>query len=346
MKVICPNFKNKEVKEQFEELSNVLGENTAYYVWSYNNGYSLDYAPNGAQSKLFSDLLEYYKGDRRSAIIAKAKTYSPSFRNWFGDWLNNVIIDDTNINEPLLLKNNDISKVIDKNNEPLIVYHNSFKNFNEFKIGEYEEYEQFDDQYMITNTMQSGVFFTTDQNYANAYGPKVYPCFLNLRNPNVDEEANLHTETVAKFRYIDEFAAPENGMIPSDGLIGHDVKTLGIESKGTEYVAFHPNQIKSIDNRGTYSQDNNNIYQYAVDSKINRIDGEESRNIVFFKENQLGKESLQNMLLNNFFEEDSIEIANNIYNKLDDSVQFVLDNDNKGYDAAYDAKSKKFISTL
>jgi len=48
MKIICPNLRNEEVKKQFDELKNALGEETAYYVWSYNNGNSLDYAPNGA----------------------------------------------------------------------------------------------------------------------------------------------------------------------------------------------------------------------------------------------------------------------------------------------------------
>ena len=48
-------------------------------------GNGIDKAPNGAKSKLFNDLLEYY-GDRTKAIKAKAKTYSKSFRDWFGDW--------------------------------------------------------------------------------------------------------------------------------------------------------------------------------------------------------------------------------------------------------------------
>ena len=85
----CLNVKNKEVAALLEEYTNILGnENAAYYVLSENNGYGLDKAPNGADSKLFSDLLSYYNGDKNKAILAKSKVYTDSFKNWFGDWLN------------------------------------------------------------------------------------------------------------------------------------------------------------------------------------------------------------------------------------------------------------------
>lgn len=93
MKIICPNLKNKEVAREFEELKNATSEAAAYHIWSLNNGNSIDKAPNGEPSKLFSDLLEHYNGDRVAAIQAKARTYSESFREWFGDWTGNVSID-------------------------------------------------------------------------------------------------------------------------------------------------------------------------------------------------------------------------------------------------------------
>lgn len=76
---ICPNLSNPQVRDEFNELVSVLGENAAYYVWEQNNGYSLDYAPNGAQSKLFQDLYDYYK-DRNKAITAKAKSFTNAFQ--------------------------------------------------------------------------------------------------------------------------------------------------------------------------------------------------------------------------------------------------------------------------
>ena len=90
----CLNIKNPEVAALLKEYTEILGsENAAYYVLSENNGYGIDKAPNGEPSKLFSDLLEHYNGDRVAAIQAKARTYSESFKDWFGDWVGNTSTD-------------------------------------------------------------------------------------------------------------------------------------------------------------------------------------------------------------------------------------------------------------
>jgi len=64
--------------------------------------------------------LQHYNGNRKQAIISKAKTYSTEFKNWFGDWLSG---DKTNV-----------SKVVDENGEPLLVYHSTTKKFDTFDI--------------------------------------------------------------------------------------------------------------------------------------------------------------------------------------------------------------------
>ena len=89
--IICPNLKNPDVAREFNELVQATSEKAAYYIWSLNNGNAIDKAPNGASSKLFQSLLDYYGGDRVKAIQAKAKTYSKSFLNWFGDWTSNAV---------------------------------------------------------------------------------------------------------------------------------------------------------------------------------------------------------------------------------------------------------------
>jgi len=58
----CPNKKSKEFKELVSALG---GEDKAYLVWMRNKGNHLDKAPNGADSKLFKSLLDYYEGDRK-----------------------------------------------------------------------------------------------------------------------------------------------------------------------------------------------------------------------------------------------------------------------------------------
>ena len=102
MNIKCPN----KTLPEWKELVEAVGENSAYYLWDQNNGYGLDKAPNGEPSKLFSDLLSHYNGDRNAAIAAKAKVYSEAFKNWFGDWLSD---DKTSV-----------SKVVDENGEPLL----------------------------------------------------------------------------------------------------------------------------------------------------------------------------------------------------------------------------------
>jgi len=64
MKEICPNLHNKQVAKEFGELVNLFGEETAHLLWSRNNGYSIDKAPNGADSILFGELLNVTDGNR------------------------------------------------------------------------------------------------------------------------------------------------------------------------------------------------------------------------------------------------------------------------------------------
>lgn len=73
----CLNIKNKEVAALLEEYTKILGSyNAAYYVISENNGYGLDKAPDGADSKLFSDLFNKHHQNREAAILARAKQFA------------------------------------------------------------------------------------------------------------------------------------------------------------------------------------------------------------------------------------------------------------------------------
>lgn len=119
--IICPNLSNPNVAQEFNELKSALvaadskhGEAMAYQVWSLNNGNAIDKAPNGAESQLFKSLVDWYEGDRSKAIIAKAKTYSTNFLKWFGNW--------TGEKDALP---ESVSKVVDENGEPLVVWHGS-----------------------------------------------------------------------------------------------------------------------------------------------------------------------------------------------------------------------------
>lgn len=399
----CLNIKNPEVAALLKEYTEILGsENAAYYVLSENNGYGLDKAPNGEPSKLFSDLLEHYNGDRVAAIQAKARTYSKSFKEWFGDWTNTIkpgniifghpaigktyslesgkykdklidwdeefntkrdkwIEDHSNTvkgtpeykkarNEYLIyperhpdyvefiksewervknkvkkegkilfasphnllkmfpqdfnriinLKDDDfikrnigrggkekesklwkeginetisnttgipveylnenqyfedylnkhlgISKVVDENGEPLVVYHHSSDNITDFSV--YPSKRYYGSYFSLIPYKEYGVNQTVN--------------FLSIKNPYVTDVEE--TMEFGKTKELTDYIANKHvdslydGMIGLNNLLPEDVKTFSNPKEILEIVTFNPNQVKSIDNQGTFSTQDNNIY--------------------------------------------------------------------------------------
>ena len=237
--MVCLRTELPEVKAQLDRYAEILGsENIAYYVLSENNGYDLDIAPNGEQSKLYQDLLQLKEGNEREAIIAKARTYYPEFRNWFGDWLSE--------------DKEDVSKVVDQNGEPLIVYHHALSEFSEFSIEH--------DNYFSTakGGTKKALFFTGTMNPAAGTvldRPYKMPVFLNAKSviektgtkDELRESGESFVSTINK-------AAEE-----ADAAIFHGIDD-NQEVNQDIYVINNPNNVKSIDNRGTFSQIVNNIY--------------------------------------------------------------------------------------
>lgn len=399
----CLNIKNPEVAALLKEYTEILGsENAAYYVLSENNGYGLDKAPNGEPSKLFSDLLEHYNGDRVAAIQAKARTYSKSFKEWFGDWVNPLkpgdiifghpaigktyslesgkykdkIIDwDVEFNEKrdkwiedhsntvkgtpeykkarneyliypenhpdyveflteewervksktkkegkilfasphnllkmfsqdfdriINLKDEDfvkrnierggkekesklwkeginetisnttgipveylnenqyfedylnkyigVSKVVDENGEPLVVYHHSSDNITDFSV--YPSKRYYGSYFSLIPYKEYGVNQTVN--------------FLSIKNPYVTDVEE--TMEFGKTKELTDYIANKHvdslydGMIGLNNLLPEDVKTFSNPKEILEIVTFNPNQVKSIDNQGTFSTQDNNIY--------------------------------------------------------------------------------------
>lgn len=158
--IICPNLNNPDVAREFNEIKNATSEAAAYHIWSLNNGNAIDKAPNGAQSKLFQDLLDLCDGDRTKAIQAKAKVYGNGFVNWFGDW----------VNDPA-----NASKVIDGNGEPLVVYHGTLGEFSVFdfnRLGEVTGQGYYTDHITgerIPIDSSSAFFFTDNKIAAQSY---------------------------------------------------------------------------------------------------------------------------------------------------------------------------------
>lgn len=292
----CLNVKNKEVAALLDQYTDILGSyNAAYYVLSENNGYGLDKAPNGEPSKLYNDLLSIYNNDHFMAIRAKSMVYSDNFKNWFGDWLSD---DKTNV-----------SKVVDENGEPLIVWHATKASFDVFdssfsgkgsgNVSNTEGVFHFA-KYKETSL---DVFHTKNIEEYNSYN--VMPVFLNLKNPNIIPLA----EFVKTYNNKSKFKELLNG----DGIIAlaekdpyqiyqervqeyenkkaegklsmfdrkpDSPKEFMEESTSTTYVATDPNQIKSINNKGTFSTQDNNIYNQQSTDQTGTGRNEELANIL------------------------------------------------------------------
>lgn len=127
------------------------------------------------------------------------------------------------------------SKVVDEQGRPLVVYH-----------GTDAEFDTFDKN--ITpkrnNLLGQGFYFTNQQDKAKWFGKNIMPVYLKIENP----------ETNAKI-FPDIEKMKQSGK---DGIIKDQTDIL--ETEPITYVAFEPTQIKSVDNRGTYSADTGNIY--------------------------------------------------------------------------------------
>lgn len=86
MNTFCPNLSNAQVRQEFNDLVQAVGEDQAYLVWHRNNGYALTSAPNGAESLLFQKLLEKYHGDYNLAMQKKAAMYLSKYTDQNGKW--------------------------------------------------------------------------------------------------------------------------------------------------------------------------------------------------------------------------------------------------------------------
>lgn len=289
MNIKCPN----KTLPEWKELVEAVGENDAYYLWDQNNGYGLDRAPNGAPSKLFSDLLSHYNSDRNAAIVAKAKVYSEAFKNWFGDWLSD---DKTNV-----------SKVVDENGEPLVVYHSGANGINEFNTTLEETISQDmewvfnkgledwkQEGYTITEQQEQdyksgkeitiskpNAIYTASNEYVSKtyienpyneeeleYVGQTYPVFVNIKNAVVIEgnksnwDSIEHNGKIYSTRQLEQLYRGKR-----DGVIIKDIYDLGAAgySAADKYlsdviISYAANQIKSIDNQDTFSTQDNNIY--------------------------------------------------------------------------------------
>lgn len=253
--IICPNLTHPDVAREFNELKEATSEKAAYHIWSANNGNNIDKAPNGAKSVLFDNLLQLTNGDRTSAIRLKAKIYSKSFSDWFGDWINDQ---------------ENSSKAVDINGEPLILWHGTKNKFDEFKIDAVNDTEKH-------NVHTGNAFFFTNskQKAAKYQGDIQMPVFLNMRNVAKSDV------TDGTFESINDYLDNENKLINDDKYDSAIFVRFDKEGENhgttptTQWLVKSPNQIQSVNNEGYFSK-NNNIYDTDAVKRILGDDVDES----------------------------------------------------------------------
>ena len=146
------------------------------------------------------------------------------------------------------------NSVVKNVNGPIICYHGtdmSFSKFSKETIGS-NHFESKSDVY------GGGFFFVDKEKYAHG-GGIIKEVYLKIETPYLIELKDGYGKVVDYYDAVDNFdlsskqyfeIAKENG---NDGII---VST----TKGSLYVVFEPNQIKSVENDGTWDDNDEDIY--------------------------------------------------------------------------------------
>lgn len=146
------------------------------------------------------------------------------------------------------------SKIIDTNNQPMIMYHKSRckELFEEFRLENIEK-----NPYNV----DYGVFFVNayySHNISYIGDGLEYYVFLKILNPfyiydNNGQPYDMLGQTLV-FIDVSKDYCEDLKQIGYDGII---IKSNSYD----QYVAFEPNQIKSVNNNGEYNCETNNIFQ-------------------------------------------------------------------------------------
>lgn len=201
-----------------------------------------------------------------------AQVRTKAFKDWFGDWENDP---------------ENASKVVDENDEPLVVYHNTPFEFN----GIFD----MDHKSRIMPWTSEPFGHVGTQETANTIKGTQFALFLNVKNPL--ETPDFVHETVSSM--LSELY--KQGIISREkysslrGISNSELRNLMLslgydgtkyenkaEKGGTSYSFITPNQIKSAtDNVGTFSRTNDDIrYREVPNSSFESLDTEMQENLL------------------------------------------------------------------
>lgn len=111
MQAFCPNLNNKNIKKEFEELVDALGEDLAYYIWDKTEGEGLGNHPSLSDSVEFQNALDNYKSRKEAIYQLSKQIISDSFKDSEKSDASNSMILAENIE---LNRNEYIKNVVDQ----------------------------------------------------------------------------------------------------------------------------------------------------------------------------------------------------------------------------------------
>lgn len=182
--------------------------------------------------KLYQSAYAEGRTDYQKNSLGRRISKTEAGRNAFNEWFGN-------------------SKVVNKSGQPLVVYHGTDFDFSEFRMGGGIDFPD-------------AAYFSSKKTVAKTYTSreKVLDVYLKIENPyitNADGQSynDFYDHLVSDMDY-----AARNGY---DGVIVRNVRDdWGQSGKGgakaDTYIVFNPEQIKAVDNSGSFDRDNANIY--------------------------------------------------------------------------------------
>lgn len=159
-------------------------------------------------------------------------TESKYFKKWFGD-----------------------SKVVDENGEPLVVYHGT-------TVSNIEIFEP--NRASTDFDYPEAIYFSDSLNIAKTYGDTYHKnpmqVYLKMKNPlELDAQGQTYNDFYDELKRELKYAVTNN-----DGVIVRNIRDDWAQNDGgeiaTTYIVFNPEQIKSVNNYGTFDAENPNIY--------------------------------------------------------------------------------------
>lgn len=278
-------YENKSDKEFFEEIFGIkLGKDT-FNTWTARNAEifkSLEKSAKGINPVVIdvrNPIIEegqntYYEEQRGLFTIANAKGNDAILSKKADNEFNSdvaVVINANNDNVYWLgtksdierfrqwKTNNNASKVVDENGEPLVVYHGTRNTFTIFS----------NNTKLHKVHATNGFWFTPNARIADKYGTTVMPVFLNIRTPG---KSKITIYDLLEARDIEDKVISDNNY---DGAIldTYDKGVRGNEQQ-IQYVAKNPNQVKSAtSNNGDFSTTNDDIrYRIVPTEEQAKID--------------------------------------------------------------------------